>query len=91
LRRGAAHAPTRKPIRLAERAALDTSDAHTAEQSRVEASYGLDVDALAPGASNFYDLTGKFPSGSTAVVIVNPFNTAWESDYTNDVALFTAQ
>jgi hypothetical protein len=53
-------------------------------------SYGFDVPGLAPGASQYFQITQ--PSylgpacGVTAVIIVNPFNALPETNYNNNVA-----
>lgn len=49
-------------------------------------SRGFDIPSLTPGASQYYELTSELSCGTTATVIVNPFNVAWESNYDNNVA-----
>lgn len=49
-------------------------------------SRGFDIASLAPGASQYVELTHEVDCGAKAVIIVNPFNAAWESNYDNNVA-----
>jgi hypothetical protein len=46
-------------------------------------SYGFDIPSLAAGASQYYELQ-DLGCGENALILVNPFNALYESDYNNN-------